>query len=188
MGTSKVNSSRKTALQRERDSKINVTMPAGHTLPLTFAFDFTASYFRIHQWFRNRNRWFLSGSGSGSGSDLNLVVPPVPVPGPVPFPHPWFSDINVFTRLLSQHMQSLWGGILVISSVQIYRRICRWKCFVNRLRFNRINDHGVFAASHFWPTLYRRKKHSQPVGLLHVSIITRRLMLALASIVRHSAS
>ena len=34
-------------LQRERDSKINVTMPAGHTLPLTFAFDFTASYFRI---------------------------------------------------------------------------------------------------------------------------------------------
>jgi len=48
MGTSKVNSSRKTVLQRERDSKkINVTMPAGHTLPLTFAFDFTASYFRI---------------------------------------------------------------------------------------------------------------------------------------------
>jgi len=34
-------------LQRERDSKINVTMPAGHTLPLTYAFDFTASYFRI---------------------------------------------------------------------------------------------------------------------------------------------
>ena len=32
MGTPKVNSSRKTVLQRERDSKINVTMPAGHTL------------------------------------------------------------------------------------------------------------------------------------------------------------
>ena len=47
MGTSKVNSSRKTVLQRERDSKINVTMPAGHTVPLTFASDFTASYFRI---------------------------------------------------------------------------------------------------------------------------------------------
>ena len=37
------------------------------------------------------------------------MVPPVPVPGPVPFPHPWFSDINVFTRLVSQHMQSLGG-------------------------------------------------------------------------------
>jgi len=47
MWTSTVNSSRKTVLQRERDSKINVTMPAGHTLPLNFAFDFTASYFRI---------------------------------------------------------------------------------------------------------------------------------------------
>jgi len=47
MGTSKVNSSRKTVLQRERDSKINVTKLAGHTLPLTFAFDYTASYFRI---------------------------------------------------------------------------------------------------------------------------------------------
>ena len=46
MGTSKVNSSRKTVLKCERDSKINVTMPAGHMLPLTFAFDFTASYFR----------------------------------------------------------------------------------------------------------------------------------------------
>jgi len=48
MGTSTANSSRKkTVLQRERDSKINVTMPAGHILPLTFAFDFTASYLRI---------------------------------------------------------------------------------------------------------------------------------------------
>jgi len=81
-GTSKVNSSRKTVLQRERDSKINVTMPAGHTLPLTFAFDFTASYFRISYVVPEPEPVILSGSGS----DLNLVVPPVP--GPVPVPHP----------------------------------------------------------------------------------------------------
>jgi len=86
MGTSKVNSSRKTVLQRERDSKINVTMPAGHTLPLTFAFDFTASYFRISSVVPEpelvifkRFRFLLrfrpqpngstgSGSGTGSGS------------------------------------------------------------------------------------------------------------------------
>jgi len=84
MGTSKVNSSRKTVLQRERDSKINVTMPAGHTLPLTFAFDFTASYFRISsvvpelepvifKRFRFRLRFRpqpsgSTGSGTGSGS------------------------------------------------------------------------------------------------------------------------
>jgi len=57
MGTSKVNSSGKTVLQRERDSKMNVTMPAGHTLPLTFALDFMASY----SWH------FISGSGTGTG-------------------------------------------------------------------------------------------------------------------------
>ena len=82
MGTSKVNSSRKMVLQRERDSKINVTMPAGHTLPLTFAFDFTASYFRISsvvpepvifKRFRFRLRFRpqpsgSTGSGTGSGS------------------------------------------------------------------------------------------------------------------------
>jgi len=84
MGTSKVNSSRKTVLQRERDSKINVTMPAGHTLPLTFAFDFTASYFRISlvvpepepvifKRFRFQLRFSpqpngSTGSGSGTGS------------------------------------------------------------------------------------------------------------------------
>ena len=78
METSKVNSSRKTVLQRERDSKIDVTMPAGHTLPLTFAFDFTASYFRISsvvpepvifKRFRLRFRPQPSGStGTGSGS------------------------------------------------------------------------------------------------------------------------
>jgi len=65
-------------LQRERDSKINVTMPAGHTLPLTFAFDFTASYFRISlvvpepvifKRFQLRFRPQPSGStGSGTGS------------------------------------------------------------------------------------------------------------------------
>jgi len=87
MGSSKVNSSRKTVLQRERDSKINVTMPAGHTLPLTFAFDYTASYFRISSVVPEPEPVILSGSGSCSGSDLNLVVPPVPVPGPVPIPH-----------------------------------------------------------------------------------------------------
>jgi len=87
METSKANSSRKTVLQRERDSKINVTMPAGHTLPLTFAFDFTASYFRISSVVPEPEPVTLSGSGSGSGSDLNLVAPPVP--GPVPVPHPW---------------------------------------------------------------------------------------------------
>jgi len=86
MGTSKVNSSRKTALQRERDSKINVTMPAGHTLPLTFAFDFTASYFRISsvvpepepvifKRFRFRPQPSGStGSGSGTGSGSASLV------------------------------------------------------------------------------------------------------------------
>jgi len=80
MGISKVNSSRKTVLKRERDSKINITMPAGHTLPLTSAFDFTASYFRISsvvpepepvifKRFRLRFRPQPSGStGSGSAS------------------------------------------------------------------------------------------------------------------------
>ena len=80
MGTSKVNSSRKTVLQRERDSKMNVTMPAGHTLPLTFALDFMASYFRISSVvpepepviFKRFRFWFRpqpSGStGTGSGS------------------------------------------------------------------------------------------------------------------------
>jgi len=74
-------------------------MPAGHTLPLTFAFDFTASYFRISYVVPEPEPVILSGSGSGSGSDLNLVVPPVPVPGPVPFPHPWLktqlTDVSV---------------------------------------------------------------------------------------------
>jgi len=89
LGTSKVNSSRiknGISLQLERDSKINVTMPAGHTLPLTFAFDFTASYFRISsvvpepepvifKQFRLRFRPQPSGStGSGSGS-ASLVRP-----------------------------------------------------------------------------------------------------------------
>ena len=85
-GTSKVNSSRKTVLQRERDSKINVTMPAGHTLPLTFAFDFTASYFRISSVvpepvifkrfrFRLRFRPQPSGStGSGTGSGFASLL------------------------------------------------------------------------------------------------------------------
>ena len=61
-------------------------MPAGHTLPLTFAFDFTASYFRISsvvpepepvifKRFRLRFRPQPSGStGSGSGS-ASLVRP-----------------------------------------------------------------------------------------------------------------
>jgi len=86
MGTSKVNSSRKTVLQCERDSKINVTMPAGHTLPLTFAFDFTASYFRISsvvpepvifKRFRLRFRPQPSGSTSsqtGSGSASRIFI------------------------------------------------------------------------------------------------------------------
>ena len=86
MGTSKVNSSRKTALERERDSKINVTMPAGHMLPLTFAFDFMASYFRISsvvpgpepvifKRFRFRLRPQPSGStGSGTGSGSASLV------------------------------------------------------------------------------------------------------------------
>jgi len=89
LGTSKVNSSRiknGISLQLERDSKINVTMPAGHTLPLTFAFDFTASYFRISsvvpepepvifKRFRLRLRPQPSGStGTGSGS-ASLVRP-----------------------------------------------------------------------------------------------------------------
>ena len=80
------NSSRKTILQREWDSKINVTMPAGHTLPLTFAFDFTASYFRISSVipepvifkrfrFRLRFRPQPSGStGSGTGSASPLTT------------------------------------------------------------------------------------------------------------------
>jgi len=51
-------------------------MPAGHTLPLTFAFDFTPSYFRISSVVPEPVIL------SGSGSDLNLVVPPVPVPHP----------------------------------------------------------------------------------------------------------
>jgi len=80
MGTSKVNSSRKTVLQREWDSKMNVTMPAGHTLPLTFALDFMASYFRISSvvpepvifkrfwfWFRPQPSG-STGTGSGSAS------------------------------------------------------------------------------------------------------------------------
>jgi len=91
LGTSKVNSSRiknGISLQLERDSKINVTMPAGHTLPLTFAFDFTASYFRISSVVPEPEPVILSGSGSGS--DLNLVVRP----GPVPVPHPWFVRVQ----------------------------------------------------------------------------------------------
>jgi len=88
MGTSKVNSSRKTVLQCERDSRINVTMPAGHTLPLTFAFDFTASYLRISsvvpepepvifKRFRFWLRFRPQPSGStGSG------------------PHPWFGHFH----------------------------------------------------------------------------------------------
>jgi len=62
--------------------------PAGHTLPLTFAFDFTASYLRISSVVPEPEPVILSGSGSGSGSDLNLVVPPVPVP------HPWFGHFH----------------------------------------------------------------------------------------------
>ena len=80
-------------LQRERDSKINVTMPAGHTLPLTFAFDFTASYFRvslvvpepvIFKRFQLRFRPQPSGStGSGTGSGsaslgFTFLVPAYP--------------------------------------------------------------------------------------------------------------
>jgi len=87
MGTSKVNSSRKTVLQREWDSKINVTMPAGHTLPLTFAFDLTASNFR--------NRWFLSGSGS----DLNLVVP---------VPHPWLEESGIGNESVLIQLAQCW--------------------------------------------------------------------------------
>jgi len=69
-----------TVLQRDWGSKINVTMPAGHTLPLTFAFDFTVFYFRISsvvpepepvifKQFRLQFRLQPSGStGSGTGS------------------------------------------------------------------------------------------------------------------------
>jgi len=90
MGTSKVNSSRKTVLECERDSKINVRVPAGHMLPLTFAFDFTASYFRISsvvpepepvifKRFRFRLRFRpqrsgSTGSGSGTGSGFASLV------------------------------------------------------------------------------------------------------------------
>ena len=88
MGTSKVNSSRKTVLQREWDIKINVTMPAGHTLPLTFAFDFMASYFCISSmvpepepvifkrfWLRFRPQPSGStGSGSASLTQTTLIM------------------------------------------------------------------------------------------------------------------
>ena len=88
MGTCKVNSSRKTVLQRERGSKINVTMPAGHTLPLTFAFDFTASYFRISSVvpepviFKRFRLWFrLQPSGStGSGTCSSSASLPLTTP------------------------------------------------------------------------------------------------------------
>jgi len=84
MGTSTANSSRKkTVLQRERDSKINVTMPAGHILPLTFAFDFTASYLRISSLVPEPvifKRFLFRPQPSGSTGSTSLMPTTAPAP------------------------------------------------------------------------------------------------------------